>query len=97
LLDVIERLLQDPTIDINLTDSSGNTALIVAARYNHEKVIRRLLNHAPVDVSAHNQKGETALVEAARRGFHPMRWGLAVTLRSALSARFSFQFALSAI
>jgi ankyrin repeat protein len=71
-LDVIERLLQDPTIDINLTDSSGNTALIVAARHNHENVIRRLLNHAPVDVSAQNQKGETALVEAARRGFHPI-------------------------
>jgi ankyrin repeat protein len=76
LLDVIERLLQDPTIDINLTDSSGNTALIVAARYNHEKVIRRLLNHAPVDVSAHNQKGETALVEAGPAGISSHALGI---------------------
>lgn len=60
------------TIDVNLHDNDGWTALIWAAYYNYDNALKLLMQHA--DVNAQDIKGRTALMNvasAANRMFVP--------------------------
>ena len=47
----VQRLLADPQIDVNLTDSGGDTALCYAALSGHAGVVAALLNVDGIDVN----------------------------------------------
>ncbi|PGH03220.1 hypothetical protein AJ79_07415 [Helicocarpus griseus UAMH5409] len=49
------------SINMNITDSSGNTPLIIAAQMNHEQYAIYLLNHPKFDINATNMYQTTAL------------------------------------
>ena len=55
----VEQLLKYG-VDVNVTDDSGNTALMKSIKVSSNSVFHLLLNHG-ADVNAENNKGETAL------------------------------------
>jgi ankyrin repeat protein len=55
----------------NLTNSKGDTLLILAAYYSHEDAVRVLLG-AGADVSRANDRGQTALAAAVFRQSGPI-------------------------
>jgi ankyrin repeat protein len=57
-------LLASPDVDVNAVDEHGNTPLIEAARFGHDKVATALLI-AHADPSIKNDEGKTALMLAA--------------------------------
>ncbi len=64
----VEMLLNDPRVDVNLTDDKRRTALIHAVRNGNVKVVEMLLNDPRVDVNLTDSEGLTALMHAAERG-----------------------------
>ena len=66
-LETIEELLAKG-VDVNLSDSSANTALIWASERGHLQVVKRLLEIEIVDIDARGYLGASALNRAARRG-----------------------------
>ncbi|MDP2640134.1 MAG: ankyrin repeat domain-containing protein [Betaproteobacteria bacterium] len=54
-------------MDVNTSDTSGNTLLMIAVRENHAHMARRLLQ-LQAKVGARNQYGESALMLAAANG-----------------------------
>jgi ankyrin repeat protein len=46
---VVERLLRDPSIDVNNTDGSGRTALSIACNETHVEIVKLLLAHPAID------------------------------------------------
>eukprot|EP01083_Nonionella_stella_P019384 53885_1 len=55
-VDVVQRLLQNPRIDVNQPDHIGRTPLIIAARNGHFEVVRCLLGSPAIEV---NKRGRT--------------------------------------
>lgn len=53
------RLLLENDSDIEASDANGNTALLLAARYEHKEVVRLLLKNG-ADVEASDENGQTA-------------------------------------
>eukprot|EP01083_Nonionella_stella_P019383 53884_1 len=53
-VDVVQRLLQNPRIDVNQPDHIGRTPLIIAARNGHFEVVRCLLGETPLYIAASN-------------------------------------------
>jgi ankyrin repeat protein len=62
--DSVQALLNSPQVDVNAVDEHGNTPLIEAARFGHDKVATALLL-AHADASIKNDEGKTALMLAA--------------------------------
>jgi ankyrin repeat protein len=62
--DAVMALLASPDVDVNAVDEHGNTPLIEAARFGHDKVATALLI-AHADPSIKNDEGKTALMLAA--------------------------------
>ena len=63
-----EQLAQyvDQGLPVNLTNSSGDTLLILAAYHKHEELVRALLERG-ADHARVNDRGQTALAAAAFR------------------------------
>ena len=64
----VEKIIQDISIDVDITDRDGRTALIWAAKNGHSDVVRVLLIQAKIDVNKTNAYGDTALLWASRNG-----------------------------
>ena len=58
---VVQRLIQIPELQVNYTDKSGATPLMVAARYSSPPVINELLKRRDVLVNEMTPSGESAL------------------------------------
>ena len=65
--DTVRTLLLSSKVDVNALDEHGNTPLIEAARYGHDKIATALLI-AHADASIKNDEGKTALMLAAEGG-----------------------------
>lgn len=65
--DTVRTLLASPNVDVNGIDENGNTPLILAARFGHDKVVTAFLI-AKADVKTKNNEGKTALMLAAEGG-----------------------------
>ncbi len=66
---VLEFLLGSTNFDINTKDKDGNTALMLAVRYNNTNSVNVLLNYYKKkleDINVKNNNGETALTLAIR-------------------------------
>lgn len=61
---LVERL--DAGVPVNLTNSAGDSLLILAAYHRHAEVVRTLLDRG-ADHSRVNDRGQTALAAAAFR------------------------------
>jgi ankyrin repeat protein len=62
--DTVRAVLNSPNVDVNAVDEHGNTPLIEAARFGHDKVVTALLL-AQADPTIKNDEGKTALMLAA--------------------------------
>ena len=62
--DTVRAVLNSPNVDVNAIDEHGNTPLIEAARFGHDKVVTILLL-AHADPAMKNDEGKTALMLAA--------------------------------
>lgn len=60
------RELVDAGLPANLTNSRGDTLLILAAYHQHDEVVRMLLDHG-ADTARINDNGQTALAAAVFR------------------------------
>lgn len=65
--DTVRSLLAAKDVDVNATDTNGNTALIEASRFGHDDVVRVLLTSG-ANVNAKNTEGKTALMYAIQGG-----------------------------
>lgn len=63
-LDIVNRLLENPNIDVNAKDYYGYTALIWAADKGRLDIVNRLLQVPYIDVNAKSNHGKTALYYA---------------------------------
>ena len=59
-LQIVQQLLQNPEIDVNLSNDYGYTPLMSAAGYRSPKILTLLLLKN-ADVNLENQDGDTAL------------------------------------
>ncbi|WP_432486659.1 ankyrin repeat domain-containing protein [Kineococcus sp. SYSU DK018] len=66
---LLERV--DAGVPVDLTNSSGDTLLILAAYHRHEELVRALLERG-ADHSRVNDKGQTALGAAVFRRDEPV-------------------------
>ena len=55
-------------MDVNSTDQSGNSLLILAAREDQPKVVAELIRQPGIKLDARNAAGDTALMLASLRG-----------------------------
>ena len=62
--DTVRAVLNSPNVEVNAIDEHGNTPLIEAARFGHDKIVTVLLL-AHADASIKNDEGKTALMGAA--------------------------------
>lgn len=65
-IEVIKNLIDK--IDVNISDSHGKSALILAARDGHEEIVKLLLQVPNINVNARNIRLETPLMLAALFG-----------------------------
>ena len=66
----VERLLQRG-VDVNSTDSRGETLLMQASREGHEEIVSQLIAYR-AKVNARSGAGDTALMLAAIKGYLPI-------------------------
>lgn len=66
-LEKILDILLNTGTDVNSQDSNGATALLMAAKYDHEEEVQLLLNKG-ADINAQTRNGETALHWATKKG-----------------------------
>ena len=60
---LVEKILQQPGVDVNYVTSSGHTALSFACFNNSEKKVQMLLDHPDINVNIINSYGQTLLME----------------------------------
>jgi uncharacterized protein len=65
--DTVMALLNSGKVDVNAVDEHGNTPLIEAARFGHDKIVTALLL-AHADPLIKNDEGKTALMLASEGG-----------------------------
>ena len=73
-LDIVKLLLAYETIDVNVTDLHGNSALHRACMTDYPtlldvEIIKTLLQVRNIDINLQNEWGETALISAINSGF----------------------------
>ena len=66
-LSEVERLVRDG-LDINITDSDGNTALMLSLMFEHWSISEYLLSQPSIDTDIKNNSGDTALYTACLHG-----------------------------
>ena len=59
-LEVVKMLIKQPHILVNLRNSQGETAIIIALKKRHDDVARVLLEHPGIDTSITDLKGNSA-------------------------------------
>ena len=64
--EVVDSLIDQPTLQVNAVDKDGNTALIHAVTNEHVDVVRELLTRDDLNVSIRNRAGNSALIIANR-------------------------------
>ena len=67
--EIVVSLVEMEGYDINQEDCMGNTALMWAARNNHEEVVKILLGRDDVDPNKPDKHGQTPLMLAACNGY----------------------------
>ena len=67
-LDEVVTILDNESVDPNITDSDGNTALVLAAKGGNLEMVELLLNYG-FPVNKRNGRNRTALMYAVKRGF----------------------------
>ena len=63
----VRLLLEQPSIDVNMSDKRGETALMYAAQEGNLEAVKVFLEDGRADVNIQNQKGQTALTKTAHR------------------------------
>jgi len=63
-LDYASTLLDDPLLDINVTDEDGMTALMHACSIGNYTFVHKIINHPHLDINKQAKNGCTALIEA---------------------------------
>ena len=58
---MVDFLLKQPGVDVNMTDSEGDTPLSLACGLDDQKIIKKILQVPGLDVHYRNRKGETAV------------------------------------
>jgi uncharacterized protein len=66
--DMVRSLTSAPGVDVNVTDRTGSTPLLEAARYGHEDICRILIA-AGANLKSKDKDGKTAL-QLAIQGNH---------------------------
>lgn len=70
---IIRTLLESKTVDPNVQDSMGQTALFRAVQVGDEGAVRVLLEaHPPLDVNMRDKVGDVALHLAVEKGSEGM-------------------------
>jgi ankyrin repeat protein len=64
-IDLVQRLLEEPNIDVNARSDRGQTALHLAAEGGNRRVVQLLLEQPELDVNAKDDRGWTPLTIAA--------------------------------
>ena len=67
-ISILRLLLEQPLIDLNLTDEKGNTALMFAAHFENIEAVRLLLEQPSIEVNLEDISGHTALHLATVKG-----------------------------
>lgn len=68
LTDIVQKMLQNPQINVNIQDSKNETALHLACYTQKTDVVELLLQHPNIDVNIKNYNNETALYFACDKG-----------------------------
>ena len=63
-INIIKLLLLDKTIDINMVNNDGNTALMLASLYVKIDIVKLLLLKQGIDINMVNNDGNNALILA---------------------------------
>ena len=56
-LQTVCKLMENESLDVNLSDSSGRTSLYFACKRNHFHVVEKLINHPNIDVNRRPKYG----------------------------------------
>ncbi|XP_015833412.1 ankyrin repeat domain-containing protein 33B isoform X2 [Tribolium castaneum] len=67
-IDLLEQILQLPSLDPNKPDNEGNTPLHFAAQAGQVECLNCLLSRRGIEIDARNNLGFTALMKAALQG-----------------------------
>lgn len=76
--EVVSELLKVDTINVNLGDQNGNTALVTAVQHGHHAVVRVLLNARDISIDARGAGGYSALTWALKQGMEAISLELLV-------------------
>ncbi|MCZ6913706.1 MAG: ankyrin repeat domain-containing protein [Rickettsia endosymbiont of Ixodes persulcatus] len=88
-IEVVTQILSIPGIDINYTNSKGESALFVAAKKGDIQKVALLLTFAPIDLETRDETGTTA-IQIARDNNHQEVAQLILTqLKNALESKTS--------
>lgn len=68
-LQVVEKLVDQPGIDVNAPDYNERTPLHAASEKNHVEVVQKLLRHTEIDVNAEDDDWLTVLHIACDQGY----------------------------
>ncbi|KUF82827.1 hypothetical protein AM587_10011823 [Phytophthora nicotianae] len=68
--DVVQYLVEQLGVDVNATDNDGDTALLMATKWDDVGTVRYLVEQCGADVHATCKDGYTALRIATDRGYH---------------------------
>ncbi len=67
---ILEKIIQIPTLNINQIDHHQNTALHIACQYNHLPIVKILLLHPQINVNIKNNTGDTPLHIACKSNYY---------------------------
>ncbi|OAL19817.1 hypothetical protein AYO22_09344 [Fonsecaea multimorphosa] len=84
---LLEGFLNDPGVDVNGSDTNGQSALSYAAENGHEEIVKILLGTGDVEVDSKDDAGITPLSYAAENGHEEIVKMLLDTGRVAVSSR----------
>ena len=65
---IVDFLLKHSSVDVNILDIQGKSALILAGELGHQGIVKRLLEHPGVEINIKDVDGFTGLIWAADNG-----------------------------
>lgn len=66
---IIAECIDKSTVEVNITDKDGKTALMLAVEHNDPELFKLLINKTGVDANLQDNRGYTALIYAAKGGY----------------------------